>query len=126
MLLLRTPGMMRRPSRNCRQLFVGQLLPSNSIAIKLKDLAEKRFLFVQMGVSTFVGAPAVGIMPFLVVLDTVTAARIVDIAISTMALLGVSVPRRPWTYIHTCTDRYCLGRVSAEGMSKPRVKSALG
>lgn len=66
-----------------------QLLPADSIATKLKELAQKRFVLVQMGISGLVGCLVVGVMSFFS-LDVVKAARIIDTMISVTAIAGVS------------------------------------
>jgi len=63
--------------------------------IKLKELARKQLLFVQMGISGFVGCFIVGIVSLFSSLDTVKAARIVDLMISVTAAVGVGGTKRP-------------------------------
>lgn len=74
----------------CTSQPFSQLLPADSIAIKLKELAHKRFVvLVQMGLSGLLGCWVVGAMSFFL-LDVVKAARIIDTMISVTAAFGVS------------------------------------
>lgn len=69
--------------------------------IKLKELAQKFFLFVQMSASGFVGCFAVAVVS-LFSLDLVKAARIVDLMISVTAGVGVSGAKRAHTSYIQC------------------------
>lgn len=58
-----------------------------------------------MGISGFVGSLVVGVMPLLISLDIVKAARIADFMISVTAAAGVSALRRPRTCMYNLGHR---------------------
>lgn len=85
------------------------MISSNSVMIKLKELAQQNFLFVQMSVSGFVACFVVAVAS-LFSLDAVKAARIVDLMISVTAGVGVGGAKRiyhtssaPWS-----RKQYCI------------------
>lgn len=94
--ILRIPSKAGRPTAihavvlHCPETVpMSQLLPADSIAIKLKELAHKRYLFVQMGISGTVGCFVVGVTSFFSV-DIVKSARIIDIVMSVITIGAVS------------------------------------